>query len=255
VRKHGLKHGLTRQGLCEAIRRGWLPGEKAKGAGVDPAGHVFLVDENELLDVLASLPRCAFESCLLPAFRPSRACGWHRVGIEKRSAWWATDEGRAFSALLDDPAARDEVLRGRCWICARAAAPKAVAHVARAWREKRRRVCETCMPIWTGALGHVHAALVWSGADPAEGICEGNIAAIDKALGVARDYEQEIHAAWPAKPGRRLEVAVDLVIEASHRLDFTDESVERLFSACGQWVSTGYVKTRRKRARIHRRAA
>jgi len=255
VERHGKRYGLGKQALRRAIDAGLLPGEKVTGAGVDPHGHVYLVDEAQLLAALAALPRCRFEGCEKPALSLSGGCGRHAGPLKKRGSWWTTEEGRTFAALLTDPETRHDTLRGHCWICGRPPKAKAPAHVARAWRERRRRVCATCFPVWTGALGHVHAALVWSGVEPTRGVSAGNIAAISQAFSVAYRYEREIHTRWPAKRGLKLEIAVVLVIETLHRLGFTDECVQRLLAAGGLRVGDGYVKKRRKRAQIHRRAA
>jgi transcriptional regulator with XRE-family HTH domain len=238
------KHGFNPYTLRAAIDAGRLSGERVPS----PAGshtHMYLVDEQELLAEIARLPVCRYELCEQPALAESGFCsGPHARAVECRGEWWGTDEGAEF---LEHASA---IRSGRrCWICKRVPQrEEPPALVARAWRAKRRRVCEECRADWLGGLSRVRSALVLAGADRAAGNSERNQAAVRGALVKAHEAEEKLLAKWPRKPGHKLEIAPVLVLEELHRLRFPDLLVDQLLG-----MAPRYTKTRRQRHGISRR--
>jgi transcriptional regulator with XRE-family HTH domain len=244
----GKKYGFDAKAVRKAIDGERIRGEKLKGP-FGPHEVVYVVVESEFLEDVASL-RCRYPGCDRSALAESGCCsGAHAQGLETRSEWWSKAEGRRF---LDDYMAG--VIRPTCWLCGSGKERLAPAHFAKAWREERRMVCETCGPLWIAAL---------IGARSRARLASSPMNALENALEVAEQFEADLRVQLRGREGRPRAFAIDLVIEAL----FIGRGLSRVqvtgllnrgiregrLSMMSDEVGDEYVRTRQKRAKIKKR--
>jgi transcriptional regulator with XRE-family HTH domain len=244
------KYGLDLHRLCDAIDVGLVPGSVHEVAGSHP---VRTVVEASLAEYLANRPICALEGCEKRATLASDACdGPHARALETRGPWWSTPEGLSF---VQEYAAG--LIRATCWLCGSEKEGLAPAHLAKAWREERRRmVCRTCGPLWIAAL---------IGARSRASVARTDMEAVEAVLAVARTFEKTLRQQQQPRRGQPRHIAIDMLIEALLvGRDLSHGEVARLLTRAvnkgtlenpvsGAVVGRDYVKTRQRRAGVKRR--
>lgn len=242
--------GLAPITLRKAIENGVLP-ISVERVALDFGRHGFedRIEEAELDAALAKRPRCGYELCDRPALAASGMCsGAHARALECRGPWWATDEGRDYLERL----ASGE-LQSSCWICT-AALDVAPAHAARAWRAKRRHVCEDCAELWLTALASTR--WIFDRARPENPLHDANAEAVRRMLPVANRFKDDVEKRLPKRRGAPRKWAEILIVEVMYQAGFRDEGIRLVLdSVTSTSHASRYVTILRQRAGIRRRAA